>query len=107
MSDSAHEAAQPLESLGLPGGSPTLPVAPELGVGGPVGPEPRSQWQLFRSRFLKHRLAVASAVILILLIVACFGAPWIAPYPKNQQNPKNKKARSFWPRALNGWSDRD
>ena len=86
MNDPSRESAQPLESLGLPGGSPTLPIAPELGTGAPVGPEPRSQWQLFRARFLKHRLAVASTVLLLLLVVACFGAPWIAPYPKNQQD---------------------
>ena len=42
---------------------------------------------LFRSsRFLKHRLAVVSGVVLLVLVVACFGARWIAPYPKNQQD---------------------
>jgi peptide/nickel transport system permease protein len=86
MSDRRREEAQPLESVGIPGGSPRLPIAPELGDGAGSGPEPRSQWQLFRARFLKHRLAVVSATILVLLIVACFGAPWIAPYPKNQQD---------------------
>jgi peptide/nickel transport system permease protein len=86
MSGTPREEAQPLESVGLPGGSPRLPIAPELGGDGVAGPEPRSQWQLFRSRFLKHRLAVASAIVLLLLIVACFGARWIAPYPKNEQD---------------------
>jgi peptide/nickel transport system permease protein len=41
---------------------------------------------LFRARFLRHRLAVASTVILLALAIACFGAPLFAPYPKNQQN---------------------
>jgi peptide/nickel transport system permease protein len=86
VSTEPREEAQPLESVGLPGGSPRLPIAPELDDPPGAGPEPRSQWQLFRSRFLKHRLAVASSVVLILLVIACFGAPWIAPYPKNQQD---------------------
>lgn len=86
MSGPSREEAQSLESVGLPGGSPRLPIAPELGGGATDGPKPRSQWQLFRSRFLKHRLAVCSAVVLVLLVVVCFGAPWIAPYPKNQQD---------------------
>ena len=49
-------------------------------------PTPRSQWQLFRRRFLRHRLAVGGAVVLILLIVFCFGAKYFAPYDKNQQD---------------------
>jgi hypothetical protein len=48
--------------------------------------EPRSQWQLFRRRFFRHKAAMASAVVLILLCIACFGATWIAPFHKNEQN---------------------
>ncbi len=51
-----------------------------------VEAEPRTQWQLVRRRFFRHRIAVASIVILLLLIVLCFGAKWIAPYPRGQQN---------------------
>lgn len=86
MSDQGREEAQSIESLGLPGGSPRLPIAPELGSVRADGPAARSQWQLFRARFLRHRLAVASTVILLALAIACFGAPLFAPYPKNQQN---------------------
>ena len=49
-------------------------------------PVPRSNWQLFRRRFFRHKLAVASIFILVGLIVMCFGAKWLAPYPKNDQN---------------------
>jgi peptide/nickel transport system permease protein len=49
-------------------------------------PVPRSNWQLFRRRFFRHKLAVVSIFILLALIVACFGAKWLAPYPKNDQN---------------------
>jgi peptide/nickel transport system permease protein len=46
----------------------------------------RSQWRLFLRRFLKHRMAVISIFGLILIFVACFGADWVAPYEKNQQD---------------------
>ncbi len=49
-------------------------------------PKARSQWQLFRRRFLRHKAAVVSTVILLILIIACFGATWIAPYARNEQD---------------------
>jgi len=48
--------------------------------------EPRSQWQLMRRRFFRHRIAMVSLVVLGLLLLACFGASWIAPYPKGEQD---------------------
>ena len=86
MNRDSREGAQPLEGLGLVGGSPGMPIGAELGIGALDGPKPRSQWQLFRSRFLKHRLAVFSLVLLILLIFACFAANLVAPFPANQQD---------------------
>ncbi len=52
----------------------------------PQAPPARSQWQLFGRRFLRHRLAVLGLVILLLLIICCFGARFIAPFPHNQQD---------------------
>jgi peptide/nickel transport system permease protein len=49
-------------------------------------PTPRSQWQLFWRRFFRHRVAVVGAIVLVLLIVLCFGAKFFAPYPKNHQD---------------------
>ena len=49
-------------------------------------PEPQTQWQLVRRRFFRHKAAVVSLVVLITIFVMCFGAKWIAPYPKNQQD---------------------
>ncbi|SFR90508.1 peptide/nickel transport system permease protein [Microbacterium sp. cf046] len=37
-------------------------------------------------RFVHHRLALASLIILIVLLIVCFGAPWIAPYPQGMQD---------------------
>jgi peptide/nickel transport system permease protein len=46
----------------------------------------RSQWRLVGRRFRRHRLAVAGAVVLVVLLVCCFGASVIAPYPENHQD---------------------
>jgi peptide/nickel transport system permease protein len=40
----------------------------------------RTQWQLFWRRFFRHRLAVGSLVVLVLLCLACFFAKYVAPY---------------------------
>jgi peptide/nickel transport system permease protein len=40
----------------------------------------------FWRRFTRHRLAGLGAVILAALAVCCYGAAFIAPYPKDQQN---------------------
>ena len=48
-------------------------------------PAPRS-WRVIGRRFLRHRMAVASAVVLLVIVVACFGAHWIAPSGRNQQD---------------------
>ena len=52
------------------------------------GSEPvvRTNWQVFRRRFFRHKLALVSLAILAILMIACFGAPWLAPYKQNTQN---------------------
>ena len=49
-----------------------------------TAPVALTQWQLFRRRFFRHRLAMFGLLILIVLCVCCFGAKWIAPYPNKQ-----------------------
>lgn len=66
-----------------------------------VGAEPvaRSQWQLFRRRFLRHRLAVFGLVVLVLLYVACFSASlWVPHDPTDQDILKGvtKPSRENW-----------
>jgi len=58
-------------------------VADDVALAPGTEPVPRTNWQLFRRRFLRHRLAVVSLVILVILFIACFGASWIAPYPRH------------------------
>ncbi len=42
--------------------------------------EEESQWSIVWKRFRKHRLAVAGSILLIIVAVACFAAPLVAPY---------------------------
>ncbi len=49
-------------------------------------PATRSNWQLFRRRFFRHKMAFVSIAVLVILMVACYGAPWLAPYKQGVQN---------------------
>jgi len=41
---------------------------------------PRTQTQIIWHKFRRHKAAVLSGIELIVMIIVCFGAPWIAPY---------------------------
>lgn len=82
--DMATQLERGLGEENLPGGS--LPDEGELQLQPGVEPVARSQWQLFLRRFLRHRMAVISLLVLVILCAMCFGASWIAPYPKNNQD---------------------
>jgi peptide/nickel transport system permease protein len=71
-----------------PSGDEYMPDTERILVEG-AEPKARSQWQLFRRRFLHHKAAVAATIVLFILIVCCFGAKWIAPYPRNEQDLLN------------------
>ena len=45
-----------------------------------------SQWQLIRRRFARHKLAVASSYVLVLLYVLAAFAEFFAPYPSLWKN---------------------
>ncbi len=68
-----------------PSATPELDNGEQALVAG-AEPVARSQWQLFRRRFVKHRLAVLSLVVLALLLFACFGASLVAPFEKGHQD---------------------
>src|SRR5689334_5009108 len=54
-------------------------VDPSLGAFVDEG-KPLSQWFLFRRRFLRHKLAVASLIVLILIVLAIVFAPLLTKY---------------------------
>ncbi len=62
-------------------------LAAEHGAASTLGSEPaiRSQWELFRRRFFRHKLAVFGLVTLVLLYVAVFAASWWVP-----KNPRTQ-----------------
>lgn len=56
-------------------------------TGQAAAPAPRqAKRPSFWRRFRQHRLAVIGMVILAILFVCCFAAPFIAPFPKDQQD---------------------
>ena len=65
--------------------TPVDPVGDPDVVAAGTEPPVRSQWQLFRRRFLQHRLAVFGLVVLVLLYVAVFSASlWVPENPRSQ-----------------------
>ena len=44
-----------------------------------------SQWELIRVRFFRHRLAVVSTILIIIIYLMCFLAEFFAPYPPNRR----------------------
>ncbi|MEO5900849.1 MAG: ABC transporter permease, partial [Ilumatobacteraceae bacterium] len=53
-----------------------------------VGADPvaRSQFQLISRRFFRHKMAVVSLVLMLVIMFMCFGASWVAPYGENKQD---------------------
>jgi peptide/nickel transport system permease protein len=68
--------------------SPTLvpPTPIDDAAFAPTEPVARSNWELFRRRFFRHKLALVSIFVLLVLIIACFGAPWLAPHKQGEQD---------------------
>lgn len=71
------------------------PLPPAAGDPADADPPPRperhatatlSQWQLIRLRFSKHKLAVISLRVLIVLYAIAVGAEFIAPYSRTASN---------------------
>jgi peptide/nickel transport system permease protein len=49
-------------------------------------PKVHSQWSLFRRRFFRHKVAIVSIFVLLILVIACFGANFVAPYKSTDQD---------------------
>jgi peptide/nickel transport system permease protein len=49
-------------------------------------PVVHSQWSLFRRRFMRHKIAIASIFVLLFLVIVCFGADFFAPYKSTDQD---------------------
>ncbi len=52
---------------------------------------PRTQGQIIWGKFVRHKAAVISAIVLLILAVLCFGAPFFAPYPFDAIDLRNAR----------------
>ncbi len=68
-------------------GSELLPsVEGEFEAASHASPVARSQWTLFRRRFLRHKVALASIFVLAVIAILCFGASFFAPFKSTDQD---------------------
>jgi peptide/nickel transport system permease protein len=85
------EAGRPVPATGA-GGVPIDPVTAGAGIDlnlayeSGVEYKARSQWAYARMRFLRHRLAVVSLVVLVLIALVAVFAKQVAPYGYDEQN---------------------
>jgi ABC-type dipeptide/oligopeptide/nickel transport system permease subunit len=73
-------------------GTPELAAELELAYETGVGITARSQWRYVMRRFVRHRLAVASLVLLVVIFVAGALASHIAPYGLDEIDLGNTSA---------------
>ena len=66
----------------------TLPAS-SAGASPRLVVQPESQWSIVWRRFRKHRLAVVSTVLLLLIFVASLLAPIIAPFERDDKGRLN------------------
>jgi peptide/nickel transport system permease protein len=58
--------------------------------------EVRSQWTYARRRFFRHRLAVVSLIVLLIILLAGLFAPWVAPYSFEGYDINNTESPPSW-----------
>jgi peptide/nickel transport system permease protein len=85
----------PTPTTAAPGEDAALELAYESGV----EIEARSQWTDMRRRFFRHRLAVVSLVILLIVFLSGAFANWVAPYSFDQIDLQNSDVAP----TLTGW----
>src|SRR5947207_10471012 len=83
------------------GAAPQLEAPDAISLAHETGVEivARSQWSYVRNRFFRHRLAMVSLVVLIVVLGAGIFAKWIAPYSFDEIDLNNAGA----PPQLAGW----
>lgn len=56
----------------------------------------RSQWQLFRRKLVRHRLAMASLLFLAVVVLAAFNAEHVAPYAYDEIDVDMRSTAPTW-----------
>ena len=96
MTESNVEPRPPAERM-LPATGTSAPAyVTEPAYGNEVEVEARSQWAYARLRFLRHRLAVASLVVLIVIALVAIFARQVAPHGYNDQDYLHIAASPSW-----------
>ena len=91
MSDLKHDPALEPE-LTAPPAQPVEPVVSdelELTYATGLEVQARSQWAFARRRFFRHRLAMISLVVLLIVLGAGLAADWVAPYAYDEIDLEN------------------
>jgi peptide/nickel transport system permease protein len=105
MTERHHHTGDPLAGSGAVGGVSTPVLDPagihEADVAHEAGVEleARSQWAYVRMRFFRHRLAVVSLVVLILIGLVAVFASQLAPYGYDELDLENTTQAP----TLEGW----
>jgi ABC-type dipeptide/oligopeptide/nickel transport system permease subunit len=81
-----RSTAQPGATVGTDPGATALIQEADLAYESGVQIKARSQWQYARMRFLRHRLAVVSLIVLILFGLVAIFAKQLAPYGYDEIN---------------------
>jgi ABC-type dipeptide/oligopeptide/nickel transport system permease subunit len=80
------------EPLPVPSAQPVEPVVSdelELTYATGLEVQARSQWAYARRRFVRHRLAMVSLVVLLIVLGAGLAADWVAPYAYDEIDLEN------------------
>lgn len=73
-----------------------------------AAPQSQSNWQVTMRRFWRHRLAMFSLVVIILLAAMALLAPWVVPYdPIAQPRGSDLGAQYFLPPSSQHWLGTD
>jgi peptide/nickel transport system permease protein len=65
--------------------------------------KPEALWRFYLRRFMRHRMALVGAIILIVISMLVFAAPISSRYPPNQQNLRSR----FQPPSTEHWMGTD
>ena len=98
---SVPDPSGPLPRPVAPGSAAAILEAPDEALTYETGVEikARSQWQYARLRFMRHRLAMVSLVVLITIFLAGAFAPVVAPYAYDEIDLENSSS----PPTLDGF----
>ncbi|MBK8799549.1 MAG: ABC transporter permease [Anaerolineales bacterium] len=57
---------------------------------------PRTQAQIIWDKFRRHKAAMVSGILMIILMILCFGAPFFAPYEFDAIDLRNTRQPPSW-----------